>query len=257
MQGSRLLVIHRRAMPDATRTRSPASAREGLVSKALTGLSRILKWLVFSLVLSIVCEWVGMVYWWPEQGLSHSRRMLEYEIRFLEREVPYSLLVSHPPDFARAAADTGFYYLFEVTGWTAFMQWALAVPEAGERGWRVALHRVVRPVAHFILAAMQVVQLFMARLAVLCLATPVFVLFALVALVDGLVMRDLRRWGGGRESSFVYHHARKAITPLLMIPWVVYLALPFSLHPAWIVLPAAALAGLALAVTAHTFKKYL
>ena len=29
------------------------------------------------------------------------------------------------------------------------------------------------------------------------LAGPVFVLFSLVAVVDGLVQRDLRRWGGG------------------------------------------------------------
>ena len=53
--------------------------------------------------------------------------------------------------------------------------------------------------------AMQVTQLFSVRLAILTLAMPVFLLFSLVALVDGLVQRDLRRWGGGRESSFVYH----------------------------------------------------
>ena len=61
---------------------------------------------------------------------------------------------------------------------------------------------------------MQVTQVFSVRLAILMLATPVFLLFSLVALVDGLVRRDLRRWGGGRESSFVYHYAKKAAIPL-------------------------------------------
>ena len=102
------------------------------------------------------------------------------------------------------------------------------------------------------MAAMQVTQVFSVRLAVLSLATPVFVLFGLVALVDGLVRRD-----GGQESSFVYHYARRAVLPLVGVAWVAYLALPFSLHPAFIVLPFAALVALAITVTASTFKKYL
>jgi integrating conjugative element membrane protein (TIGR03747 family) len=52
-----------------------------------------------------------------------------------------------------------------------------------------------------------------------------------------LVRRDLRRWGGGRKSSFVYHYAKKAAMPLILMARVLYLALPFSLHPSWINLP--------------------
>ena len=104
---------------------------------------------------------------------------------------------------------------------------------------------------------MQVTQVFCVRLAVLSLSMPVFFLFGLVGLVDGLVRRDLRRWGGGRESSFVYHYARRSVLPLMLSAWVTYLALPFSLHPAWIVLPFATLLALVVTVTAGTFKKYL
>ena len=82
-------------------------------------------------------------------------------------------------------------------------------------------------------------------------------LSALVALVDGFVQRDLRRWGGGRESSFVYHWAKRSALPLLVVSWVVYLALPFSLHPTFVILPFAALFALSVAVTASSFKKYL
>ena len=86
---------------------------------------------------------------------------------------------------------------------------------------------------------------------------PVFVMFSLVAFVDGLVKRDLRRWGGGRESSFVYHWAKRSALPLLVLTWVIYLALPFSLHPSIVVLPFATLFAQSVAVTASTFKKYL
>ena len=111
--------------------------------------------------------------------------------------------------------------------------------------------------AEFVIAGMQVTQVFSVRLAILTLAMPVFVLFSLVALVDGFVKRDLRRWGGGRESSFVYHWAKRSAMPLLVLSWVIYLALPFSLHPTFIVLPFATLFALSVAVTSSTFKKYL
>ena len=80
-------------------------------------------------------------------------------------------------------------------------------------------------------------------------------LSALVALVDGFVQWDLRRWGGGRESSFVYHWAKHSALPLLVVSWVVYLALPFSLHPTFVILPFATLFALSVAVTASSFKK--
>ena len=104
---------------------------------------------------------------------------------------------------------------------------------------------------------MQVTWVFSVRLAILSLATPVFLLFSLVALVDGLVQRGLRRWGGGRESLFVSHYAKKAVLPLVVITWVTYLALPFSLDPMFIVIPFATLFAFAEVVTASTFKKCL
>ncbi len=104
---------------------------------------------------------------------------------------------------------------------------------------------------------MQVTQVFSVRLAILALAMPVFLMFSLVAVVDGLVKRDLRRGGGGRECSFVYHWAKRSALPLLVLTWVIYLALPFSLHPSLVVLAFATLFALSVAVTASTFKKYL
>lgn len=58
------------------------------------------------------------------------------------------------------------------------------------------------------------------------------------------MQRDLRRWGGGRESAFVYHWAKRLALPLLELIWAIYLALPFSLHPSFVVLPFATLPAL-------------
>ncbi len=227
-----------------------------MITRLVRGLSRLFAWLVLSLVLSIVLEWVGMVYWWEEQGLAHSAAMLEFEIALVESELTHSLLVDEPADFVLRARDRA-RALLELSGVAGFVHWAAARPAGASRGWTAHLHRIAHPVSHFLLAALQVMQLFAVRLAVLALAVPAFVLFGGVGLIDGLVQRDLRRRGAGRESSFVYHHARTAIPPLLVAPFITYLALPVSLHPGWIVLPAALLTGLAVALTARSFKKYL
>jgi integrating conjugative element membrane protein (TIGR03747 family) len=231
--------------------------RQGLISRLLTTAAQGIKWVLVSLVFSVLVEWVGMTFWWPEAGLGHSRAMLEAEIGYLEADFGRSLVSSNPARFTKDVVDKAYFVMFEVTRISDFIAWIAAPPRANEEGLRSNLHQLFRPVAEYVVAAMQVTQVFSVRLAILALATPVFLLFSLVALVDGLVKRDLRRWGGGRESSFVYHWSKCSALPLLVLTWVVYLALPFSLHPSFVVLPFAMLFALSVEVTARTFKKYL
>ncbi|MDN5869207.1 MAG: TIGR03747 family integrating conjugative element membrane protein [Nitrococcus sp.] len=231
--------------------------RQGLISWSLTTLAHGIKWLLLSLVFSVLTEWVGMTFWWPDQGLDHSREMLAAELGYLQADFGRSLVSSDPARFTKTVVDRTYYVLFELTRIADFIEWVGRAPAAGESGLRPRLYAVFKPVAEYVLAAVQVTQVFSVRLAVLVLAMPVFVMFTLVAIVDGLVKRDLRRWGGGRESSFVYHWAKRSALPLLVLTWVIYLALPISLHPSFVVLPFAALFALSVAVTASTFKKYL
>ena len=234
-----------------------AVAEPGTVSRLLTGIAQCLKWLFLSLIFSIAVEWIGMMFWWEQQGLGHSRQMLVTELQFLGTDFQQSWLTANPIAFASNLSDRTSYVVFEWTGFVDLIQWMTPVPTAEETGLRPRLHHLYRPVSDFILAAMQITQVFAVRLAILALAIPVFGLFTVVALVDGLVRRDLRRWGGGRESSFVYHYAKKAAIPLIIMAWVVYLALPFSLHPSWIILPFALAFSFTVTITASTFKKYL
>ena len=241
------------------RVRDPRrhDVRRGLLSRAFTGIAKGLQWLLFSLAFSIVVEWIGMTFWWPEQGLDHSRDMLLAEIDYLHTDVGRSLIIAEPAEFAQTLANQSYYVLFQLTGIERLIGW-LSAPSAGDAGGiQDRIHTWLRPVVKHLIAAVQIVQVFSVRLAVLLLATPVFGLFALIGLVDGLVSRDLRRWGGGRESSFVYHWAKRSALPLLVTSWVLYLALPFSLHPSFVVLPFSGMFALVVGVTASRFKKYL
>ncbi len=244
-------------MAEAVADPRRGEVRQGLISKALSTLAQAIQWLLLSLVFSILIEWAGMVLWWPEEGLAHSRSMLAAELSYLDADLRRSMVTSDPARFAKTFADKTYYALFEFTRVVDVLAWIAHPPAAGEEGLRPKFHSLYRPVADFVIAAMQITQVFSVRLAILTLATPVFVLFTLVALVDGFVQRDLRRWGGGRESSFVYHWAKRSALPLLVVSWVVYLALPFSVHPTFVILPFAALFALSVAVTASSFKKYL
>lgn len=231
--------------------------QQGLLAKCLTGTAKLIQWLLLSLLFSILVEWAGMVLWWPDKGIEHSRTMLATEIGYLDSDFRQSVVSSDPARFAQRIADSTFHYLFEITQFVDFIRWIATVPAEDEMGVRPVLHKIYRFVADFVIAMMQITQVFSVRLAILVLATPIFLLLSLVALVDGLVQRDLRRWCGGRETSFVYHHAKRATVPLIILAWVTYLSLPFSLHPTLIVLPFAAAFGLTVAVTSSTFKKYL
>ncbi len=231
--------------------------QQGLFSKTLSAVAKLIQWLLFSLLFSIIVEWAGMTLWWPNEGIDHSRTMLATEVSYLDNDFRRSVVTSDPARFAKRFADNTYHYLFEVTRFVDFIRWVSPPPLKYEQGIRPTLHRIYQPIAKYVIAMMQVTQVFSVRLAILTLAMPIFLLFSLVALVDGLVQRDLRRWGGGRESSFVYHYAKKAALPLVILTWVTYLALPFSLHPSFVILPFATLFALTVAVTASTFKKYL
>lgn len=234
-----------------------AVVRRSALSRVLTGLAQGLKWLLLSLLASILVEWIGMAFWWEEQGLAHSRQMLADELRYLGADSGHGGWAAHRVQAARDLSDQAYGLVFERTGLVELVHWVTPAPSPDESGIRAGLHRLYAPVAEFVMAAMQMTRVFVVRLTILVLAMPVFALFAWVALADGLVLRDLRRWGGGRESSFVYHYARKAALPLLLCPWVLYLVSPVSVHPSWIVLPFALAFALAVRITAGTFKKYL
>lgn len=242
--------------------RRPASAQQsaeqGIIATTLIRVLQIVMYLILTLVFSIVIEWVGMaIGWWDEPGVRHSERMLQQELQYLNRDFRQSAIVKSPMRFAERFSQNFYDLTFKKTGIQSAVIW-LATPTQTRSGqFRKSLHRLFQMVEAYVLAARTVTQIFGVRLAVLTLAMPAFVLLGATGLVDGLVQRDIRRWSGGRESSFVYHWAKKALYPSLILPWIVYLAMPVSVHPNLVVLPFAVLFAVSLLVMSSTFKKYL
>jgi integrating conjugative element membrane protein (TIGR03747 family) len=239
--------------------RAPVVQRElrrpALTTRAIRGALRILSMLVLALCCSILLEWLGMFFWWPEQGVRHSEQMLAQELRYLNQGFERSIVVTEPLRLGQAAADR-FDEAFAYIGIYRLIAW-LRSPEPLSDGWQALIHEALRSVRIYVEAMTNTAKVFAVRFTVLALATPVFVLLGLVGFAEGLMRRDLRRWGGGRESSFLYHHTKKLLGPSIVTAWMLYLAAPFSIHPNWVLLPFAALFAVGVAMTTGTFKKYL
>lgn len=221
-------------------------------------LFRMMLWLLIALFLSIFTEWAGMFLgWWEQPGSGHSRAMLDAEISYLSGDFQRSIMTNDPAAYAAEFASQAHYWLFEWTHFTTVVTWLNNPPDIADSRVETMGRSLAHSVSTYLIAAMTITQVFALRLSILTLALPVFVLAALVGIADGLAQRDVRRWQGGRESSFLYHYAKRLSLASLILPWIIYLALPVSLNPAWVILPCAASFGLMLAVTTATFKKYL
>lgn len=229
--------------------------RPGLITSAIGLILRIIGLLIASLLFSILIEWAGLLFFWGDQGWRHSEAMLTNELRWLSEHFRFSLIVQQPGQTIVQILDFLKQWLLVKTGFADFAQQARASSQ-GEGFWsRTSL--IYMSIEDFVLAAVYVTFIFVVRLTILVLVTPLFMLASFTGFIDGLMRRDLRKFGAGRESSFVYHRAKRAVMPLLIIPWIIYLSLPFSLNPIAIFLPCAVILGATVAITATTFKKYL
>jgi integrating conjugative element membrane protein (TIGR03747 family) len=233
---------------------------QGLILGILTLPLRLLGVLCGSLLLSIVIECLGVLAIWPEQSWHHAQRMLEYEVDHLSARFIQSIVLSDPVKTADHLLVHAYDRIFLKSG---LMRWAqnanshVGTVVAPPQGMKRFLTLSFDSVAPFALAAGYTILTFLVRLIVLCLTVPLFLVSALIGLVDGLVRRDIRRFGAGYESGFVHHRVKAMVVPIAVLPWVLYLALPVSVHPLFVLLPGAMLLSVTINIAAGTFKKYL
>lgn len=242
-------------------TQREQTSQQGLFASIVTLPLRMLGVLIGSLLLSILIECAGMHLFWPEQGWRHAQGMLDYELSHLPTHFTRSAVVQEPGRTAHELVEGAYQWLFVNSGLLDWMSQASARSRAPSHGDTQDLRYYISQVyvwsERYLIAAAFTTLTFLVRLLVLVLTLPLFLLAAFVGMVDGLVRRDIRKFGAGRESGFVYHRAKASLMPLAVLPWILYLTLPVSVHPLLVLLPSAALLGLAVNITAASFKKYL
>ena len=220
---------------------------------------KIIGILFASLLVSLLIEYAGMTFLWASDGAEHSRQVMLTESGYLSAGFTRSLLMSEPVTVISDWVHQAYQWLFVDSGFISWLNEARQVrPQAGAAQ---ALNRMGSWLAmalwDYLQATVYVTVIFAIRVAILVLSIPLFVLVSITGIVDGLVRRDLRRYGAGYESSFVYHHAKRFVKPAMYGPCMLYLAWPTAVWPNLLLLPAAVMLGVVLSVVTGAFKKYL
>ncbi len=225
---------------------SPVRPR-GLVIRVIRWIIGLAGALVAALVLTVFVEWVGLTLIWPEQGAARSAAVLRQDIAWLR--APHSgtsalpLAMFPSPSVLAADISTGLYHgLFVWTGLESLIVW-------------LAPTSVILTV--YLQAGLNAAQTFFVRLAITITAVPLFLVFAWWGAMEGLVRRDLRRFGGDLERGMIYHWAKHVAGATMAIPAVLYLAWPGSINPVWPFVPFALALGINVLVVSSTFTKYV
>ncbi|EHM2229256.1 DUF4400 domain-containing protein [Salmonella bongori] len=166
-------------------------------------------------MLAIALEWLGDAFFWRNTCASHSEQVLQATWQWWRGSAGALVWLVEDLAIVRGTLQQGIA--------------ALIASFSGQSGlfWTEAVTTVIHCA---ILSAGNVTLTFLLRLAILLQALPLFALIIVVGLIDGLVRRDLRRFGAGM--------------PIFLVPESVFI-------------PAAAGIGLAVSMTGGSFKKFV
>lgn len=205
----------------------PPSSRpaQGPVGWLLSLLGRIIGLVIGALVLRVVLELAGLYFWWPQEGSRHVFQVMKHEQAEL-----VTALQPHP-----------------------LGNEILVLLEKGATRVLMANRLLQKP---FIALAYTLVS-FMQRLVWLASMLPLVCLCVLIGLTEGLVRRDLRRFGSGLESVFMHRYVIKSGSSVATTLWMVYLAQPLFLPAMLILLPAVLWFGITVRMAAGSFKRWL
>lgn len=234
----------------------PVPRRRGLIVLTIEVIVGLVFSVAISLITGTVIEWVGMHSWWKDEGVHHSRNVVIEDLGYLQ-EFPRSLITDDTVNFAREWSDAATS-LADRLGLVSMVKLAVAPIPDNLTPTQTRARKLLAWAGPYLLAAIFVWQDAFIRLAIVVLALPAFFLATTVGLVDGLARRDVRRWSAGRETSFVYHNAKRLLWPAFTGGFFLYLTWPTGgFNPAWMVLPFCAAAAVTISLMAATFKKYL
>ena len=215
--------------------------------------------LVFALALIFVgitlsawiVDWIFVFKVWPE-GIDRLRSILATD---LARARELAAWQCGATGVVTGTANFLYALVFRVTGihdmGMRFAEGAaLSIPDTIVRNTYLANIEAIE-------VAMIGTQLLGVRLATLVLIAPLLVLIYIVAGVDGLTQRAIRRASGGRESASLYHRAKHLQIVLVAMAGAMSLIQPVPLDPRLIWVPCAVLVGIFARLQWAYYKKHL
>ena len=203
----------------------PSRPAQGPVGWLLSLAGRLIGLVIGALVLRVVLELAGLYFWWPQEGSRHVFQVMKQERAEL-------VIALQPHQLGNEI---------------------LVLLEKGTTRVLMANSLLQKPFA----ALAYTLVSFMQRLVWLVSILPLVCLCVLIGLTDGLVLRDLRRFGSGLESVFFHRYVIRSGSSVATTLWVFYLAQPLFLPAMLVLLPASLWFGITVWMVAGSFKKWL
>lgn len=120
-----------------------------------------------------------------------------------------------------------------------------------------AVTQIQKSINEHLFVAIDVFRAWLFRLVVFLFGVISVLPLLIVGLIDGLVRREIRRWSGGRESSWLFTFTSKSLVPSIAISLAIYALWPWNLSFIWINAFMGMYCSFALSFALATFKKYL
>ncbi|MDT7461941.1 DUF4400 domain-containing protein [Citrobacter koseri] len=203
----------------------PSLPPQGPIGWLLSLAGRLIGLVIGALVLRIVLELAGLYFWWPQEGCRHIFQVMRQE----QTELVIALQ-SHP-----------------------LKNEMVMLLENGTTHGLLANRFLQKP---FTVLAYTLVS-FMLRLTWLVAMLPLLCLCVVIGLAEGLVQRDLRRFGSGLESVFLHRYVIRSGSSVATTLWVFYLAQPLFVPAMLVLLPATLWLGITVRMAAGSFKRWL
>ncbi|MER3146607.1 DUF4400 domain-containing protein [Salmonella enterica] len=203
----------------------PSRPVQGPVGWLLSLAGRFIGLVIGALILRVVLELAGLYFWWPQEGSRHVFQVMKRE----QSELVIALQ-PHPQ-------GEKIVMLLENE-----VSHVLITNRLIQKPLTVLAYTLVS---------------FMLRLTWLVATFPLICLCVLIGLTEGLVRRDLRRFGSGLESIFLHRYVIRFGSSVTSAVWVFYLAQPLFLPAMLVLLPAALWSGITVWMAARSFKRWL
>ena len=220
--------------------------------RPVSGLLWLVKWAVAVLLATLIADCLYVMWPYPgdARGVASFEAIVEHEWRST-----IGMAGDRLPEIAYAIHDRLYVAFFRWTGLDYLLHGAI---DAGVSQRPDALMaRLVQASDTFLRTAATGLQLFSLKLGVLALSAPFVGLVTVGAAADGFVTWYWRRTGGGRESGFVFHSAKRLGAHALLAFCFIYLVPPQAVDPRIAVTALVVAVALAVRISVANFKKYL
>lgn len=164
--------------------------KHGILYNLLWGWPWTLMGVVLSsLLLSLLIEYIGIAFFWPEAGAAHSEAVMNTELGWLSTEFTRSLLLSEPSVTVVRWVTTAYQWAFVDSGFLDWVRQQYAHQMHSDNavtreinswsGWLAGYLR------EYLLATVWISIITLVRVTILVLSVPLFLLVVVVALVEG------------------------------------------------------------------------